>query len=249
MVEIVSPVGVAKSFQTLRGSKFVQNRDLAFFHFPIILYDRMEPFLPSRVGYTIIREPIDSRVDYKRMLGTESEIDLDMDELDLVIEYGIWWDWDIEHLYELEAMWVYLDEDGKFLRVEASWHGGYHGMVHNGKIPMRDGVPVVYSQPGKHAFAPDPEWFEPRSDFVAPCTCNAGSGGIHVTPLFEGRINKTPEGDELASRYLKARAFQPSFQFDKEWKIPEEAFVEWVELREWIPARVAEVLSRLEGMK
>lgn len=209
----------------------------------------MEPFLPSRVGYTIIREPINSRVDYKRVLGTQSEIDLSMDGLDLVIEYGIWWDWDIEHLYELEAIWIYLDEDGLLMRMEASWHGGYHDMVCRGKIPMRNGVPVVYSQPGKHAFAPDPDWFEPRSEFIIPCTRNAGSGCVHVTPLFEGRIEKTPELDELASNYLKTRAFQPSFQFDKEWRMPEESFVEWGELREWIPARVVEVLNRLEGMK
>jgi putative hydrolase of the HAD superfamily len=224
---------------------YVKDRDLAHSRFPILRFDRMEPFMPLKVGYSLIREPTNSFVDYKRMAGTNSEIDLDLDNLDLVIEYGIWWDWDIEHLYELEAVWAYLDEEGSFLRIEASWHGGYNDMVFHGQIPMRDGIPVIYSQPGKHAFAPHPGWFEPRSDIITPCTRNAGSGGVHVTPLFEGRIPKTPKLDDLASRYLKARAFQPSFLFDKEWRMPREAFVKWSELREWIPRRVSEILARL----
>ena len=120
-------------------------------------------------------------------------------------------------------------------------------MRHEGEIPVRDGFPVVYSQPGKHAFAPHPSWFKDKEDLGIPCTRNAGSGGVHVTPLYEGRITKTPELDELASGYLRKKAFQPTFQFEKEWRMPREAFVDWVDLREWIPGRVAEVLSRLEA--
>jgi hypothetical protein len=41
-------------------------------------------------------------------------------EAALAIEYAIWWDWDIGHLYELEHVWVYLDADRQVIRGEAS---------------------------------------------------------------------------------------------------------------------------------
>ena len=78
----------------------------------------------------------------------------DLPGLEAIIEYGIWWDWEIQHLYELEAAWVYVG-DGSVLRVEASWHGRFHEMLIEGKPPLRGQRPVLYSQPGKHAFAPE----------------------------------------------------------------------------------------------
>ncbi len=224
----------------------MKDRDSAFHHFPVILFDRIEPFLPSRVGYIVFDGPSDSRVDWKRKLGKNQAISFDLENLESVIEYGIWWDWDIEHLYELEAVWVYIDGKGDYLRVEASWHGDYNKMEICGRTPMRDGRPLLYSQPGKHALAPSPSWFN-RKDTITSCSKNAGSGGVHVTSLFEGRIGKTTEFDRLASEYLKSKAFIPSFNFSKEWRMPREAFVPWEELEVWIPRRVREVLRRLKG--
>jgi hypothetical protein len=224
----------------------LSNRERAIASFPIIMFDRMEPFLPTRVGYTVFRDPGDSRADYRRSLGSESRLDFDLPGLSEVIEYGVWWDWDIEHLYELEAVWVYLGEDGAYLRLEASWHGGYHEMLVGGSIPMRDERPLLFSQPGKHAFAPSPEWFPPEKRMILPCTESAGSGGVHVTPLFEGRLRKTPERDRLVREYLQTKAFVPSFEFTKEWVMPSEAFLPWEDLERWIPLRVEEVIDRLE---
>jgi hypothetical protein len=215
--------------------------------FPVIMFDRMEPFLPSKVGYSVYTQPGDSNADYKRRLGSESQMGFDLAGLSEVIEYGIWWDWDIEHLYELEAVWVYLGEGDRYLRVEASWHGGYREMVVGDRIPMKDGRPLLFSQPGKHAFAPSPKWFPREERMIRPCTENAGSGGVHVTPLFEGRLRRTPERDRLVREYLRRKAFVPSFDFVKEWVMPPEAFVPWEELHRWIPLRVEEILARLEG--
>jgi len=237
-----------KSFQIVCNVLLaaVMSRELAFRHFPIIRFDRMEPFLPVRIGFSVFREPADSNVDYKRKLGSRAPIDFDIPRLDLVIEYGVWWDWDIEHLYELEAIWVYLNRDGRYLRVEASWHGGYNDMMIGGDLRFLDGRPVLYSQPGKHAFAPTPLWFEPREKFMPQCSKNAGSQGLLVTPLFEGRIRKAGEADELVRRYLASRAFVPSFEFSKEWRAPRAMFVPWGLLEEWIPRRVEELISRLK---
>ncbi len=220
----------------------------AWTRFPVLVFDLMEPFLPSRVGYSLFHEPCDSRADYRRRLAGDHALSFTLPGLSTVIEYGVWWDWDIEHLYELEAVWVYLDESERLLRVEASWHGRFNVMEIEGKIPLRDGRPLLYSQPGKHAFAPSPDWFK-KADTTESCRTNAGKAGVHVTPLFEGRITKDEPRDALARGYLRKKAFVPSFRFVKEWRMPPEAFVPWVEMEAWIPRRVEEILTRLrEGM-
>lgn len=67
---------------------------------------------------------------------------------------AIWWDWDIGHLYELEHVWVYLDDQGRVRRGEASAHGGYHDMAVDGRLPLTGQRLTLCSEPGKHAFDP-----------------------------------------------------------------------------------------------
>ncbi len=85
---------------------------LAAAHAPILRFDRAEPFLPKRVGYQVLREPADSGVDYRRTRSGPVPLRFDLAGLDAVVEYGIWWDWDIQHLYGLEAAWVYRGRGG-----------------------------------------------------------------------------------------------------------------------------------------
>jgi putative hydrolase of the HAD superfamily len=215
-------------------------------HAPLLLFDRKEPFLPSRVGYAVHHGAADSCADWRRTRDGDSPLATHLSGFTTVIEYGIWWDWDIQHLYELEAAWVYLDRDDQVLRVEASWHGGYHDMAVDGAPRLRDEHPVLYSQPGKHAFAPGPEWFEPNEKFTLPCRDRAGAMGLHITPLFEGRIAKTPEDDARVLRHLQRFAFTPSFVFDRELLIGLEQLCPWEELAAWIPVRVRELAAQLK---
>jgi hypothetical protein len=211
--------------------------ELCYRYAPIIMFDAKEPFLPIRVGYTIFKEKVSTSPSFPR------EIVLNDNEK-FSIEYAIYWDWDIGHLYELEHIWVYVDNDGKILRVEASWHGKYN-LMENAKI-KEDTHPVLYSQPGKHAFAPDPSWFEPKERFTLPCTQEAGIGGLLITRLFEGKMTKTLDDDELVLRYLSRFAFTPSFNFSKEFRFQPEDFQPWEEVEKWIPKRVREVLENIK---
>ena len=99
----------------------------------------------------------------------------------LAIEYAIWWDWDIQHLYELEHIWVYIDGDGKLVAAEASWHGGFNQMLADNKqIPILDSRLALYSEPGKHAFAPTPNWLldrtrENKFQLWRPCRQDGGA--------------------------------------------------------------------------
>jgi hypothetical protein len=64
--------------------------DLAARHAPILCFDRQEPFLPSRVGFTILREPAGSPVDLRRTLDGPQPLRFDLPSLEAVVEYGVW---------------------------------------------------------------------------------------------------------------------------------------------------------------
>ncbi len=219
--------------------------ELALRYAPRIRFDVREPFLPLAVGYTVFCEDAASPSYTKGRtvhLSPPGE-----PPATTAIEYAIWWDWDIGHLYELEHVWVYVDAEGQVVRGEASWHGDYHDMRVNGSLAIEDGHLVVLSEPGKHAFAPTADWFHDRWTGMlrSPTADLAGLGGVLVAPYFEGQIQKTPLADRLVATYLARHAFEPSWQFDQQFAFPREMIVPWTALRAWIPRRVNSWLDRL----
>lgn len=226
---------LAEHFDSLNPT--IPNRrdyELAYAHAPIIRFDAREPFLPSVVGYTVFRH--DGRsASFPRDLVVSSRTSV-------IIEYAIWWDWDIQHLYELEHIWVYLDNDQNVVAADASWHGGFHGMIDSeGQTPLEDGRVIVYSESGKHAFAPVQDWMKKRQPKTDRST-GRGSGrmGVHVTPLYEGIIEaRTPIHNNLVHAYLESLSFEPTYDFSKRFDLRAAKFVPWKALNDWIPGRVA----------
>ena len=225
---------VDEQFQKLdRSHESKNDHALALRHAPLIQFDLKEPFLPSVVGYTVFRDSAKSSSFPRDIQLCDSAV--------AVIEYAIWWDWDIQHLYELEHLWVHVAAGGDVLYVEASWHGGFNQMRdEDSRLPLRDGRPVVYSEPGKHAFAPSPEWLrQRRAKTLASCGIHAGKMGVHVTPLFDGIINqRKPLQNCLVHTWLERRQFEPTFDFSQQYDLRQAEFVPWRNLLEWIPARV-----------
>ncbi|MGH2541332.1 MAG: glycerophosphodiester phosphodiesterase [Ardenticatenaceae bacterium] len=217
---------------------------LAARYAPVLLFDAVEPFLPSVVGYTVFRENGPSP-SFPRQVGLDEAGQV---QATIAIEYAIWWDWDIGHLYELEHVWVYLDAGGRVVRAEASWHGGYHDMAVKGVLSLSGERLTIYSEPGKHAFAPTSDWLAARATTTQKsCARHAGRGGVWITPLFEGVITvKTPQADRLVHTYLERLAFEPSYHFSRCFLTPLEALVPWPALQEWIPRRVGWWVSELE---
>ena len=211
---------------------------------PRILFDQREPFLPVAVGYTIFTSDACS-------LSFPRRITLVLSAR-MAIEYAIWWDWDITHLYELEHIWVYISEEEKVIYAEGSRHGKYQPLVVNGRVPLEAGHPLAYAEPGKHAFHPTAE-FPPklRRHIQQECWDKAGKRGLLITRLFRGEILKTPEADRLATAYLRKRAFKPAFAFTRLFVVRREILFPWPALREWIPERIrwclAEVASDLSA--
>lgn len=210
------------------------DHELALRYAPRIRFDLREPFLPSVVGYTVFRQ-------MEKSPSFPREIVLPPNAA-LAIEYAIWWDWDIQHLYELEHIWVYVSEQGEIVASDASWHGGYHAMLdENDAIPMEDGRVTLYSEPGKHAFAPVMDWLiERRPTTEAGCTRRSGVMGVHVTPLFDGLIpDRKPLNNNVVRAWLERQAFTPTYDFSQRFDLSSAVFVPWGQLFAWIPSRVA----------
>jgi glycerophosphoryl diester phosphodiesterase len=221
------------------------DRVLAARYALILRFDAREPFMPLAAGYTIFRETGESpsfrqgrRIDLTPPDGPRAEF---------AIEYAIWWDWDIGHLYELEHVWVYVDADGRVVRAEASWHGGHHDMCHEGHLALDGDHFVVYSEPGKHAFAPTPTWFkERRKEFRRSETSDlAGASGVLLAEYIKKQVRPTPLKTRLVHTYLAQRAFEPSWDFSLTFPITPEMLVPWDALRDWMPGRVNAILDQL----
>lgn len=217
-----------------------QALSLAERYAPRIYFDRREPFLPVAVGYTIFTCDGLSP-SFPRLIGLAPPARL-------AVEYAIWWDWDITHLYDLEHVWVYAGEGGKVVYAEGSWHGRYRPLVADGRVPLEGDHTVVYAEPGKHAFHPTPDIPTELRRFIRQrCGEEAGEDGLLVTSLFEGRIVKTPEADRLASAYLQSRAFEPTFAFTRSFAVEGAILLPWASLREWIPKRIRWWLEQLRA--
>lgn len=211
-----------------------QNNELARVHAPIIHFDAAEPFLPLAAGYTVFHAAAPSP-SFPRTIELP-------DGAALAIEYAIWWDWDIDHLYELEHVWVYLDEAGKLIAADASWHGGWNAMtVDHGEL-------ALYSEPGKHAFASSIEpLLERRAKTLEACTSLHKTRRLLVTPLFQDIIPLgTPVEQELVCNYLQGQLFQPTYEFSKSFALADARLVPWPQLQRWIPQRVRWWLDTLE---
>ncbi len=219
-------------------------RDLAAKYAPVIHFDENEPFFPLVVGYTVFREDGKSPSFPREVRLTEPGFP----EAAQAIEYAIWWDWDIGHLYELEHAWVFLDSRGDVVRVDASWHGAYHSASKGEFSITPDGRVELFAQPGKHALAFRPEEFDRMRRYGdMECEERAGAGGVWETPLFRGKLPKRPLSDTLAHGYLETKRFEPTWRFTKEFRITRDILVPWPLLEEWIPHRVELWVEKLEA--
>jgi glycerophosphoryl diester phosphodiesterase len=211
--------------------------DLARRYAPVIYFDAAEPFLPLYAGYTVYRASGPSP-SFPRYVAFEPPAAL-------AIEYAIWWDWDIQHLYELEHAWVYVDAAGVVVGVESSQHGASAG----GSFRLEAGRPVLYAEPGKHALTADrASLLERKPRTTLECGPRAGVGGVWVTPLFRGRIAvKNPIADQLVRTHLRRLAFEPRGQWSQRVEIGALPLMPWPLLDDAIPQIVAARVAELEA--
>ncbi len=211
---------------------------------PVIMLDKKEPFVITAMGCTIFRETKKSDSFPKR------EIVINKEEVDFAIEYAIWYDFDIQHLYELEHVWVYVDHNGKVKKVEASFHGKFLNMVdlENGELILEDGThPVVYAQPGKHALVPDPRVIRMIPAWLESCQEMAGVDGVLVQDMFEDQIHTDDDLQKMTETYIKeVFGFRPSMEFVP-FNLENEKLMSWEELKQSIPDRVNKQIAVIKN--
>ncbi len=203
---------------------------------PRIYFDEAEPFPLAGIGTTIFTSAgVSPSFNRKVALPKEAV---------LAIEYAYFWDYDIEHLYDLEHIWIYIDAQGQVIDAEASFHGRYFKALLPFVHPaLEENHLNIYCQPGKHAFLPRGEWFQLLPNFISCCSESAGSAGLLVNEMFAGCLLKDKETDTAVERYIKTRfSFTPTLRFHP--KLPDSSlYMSWEELSSLIPRRVAAQLD------
>jgi len=214
---------------------------LAAAYRPKIFLDKKEPFEFTAVGYTVFRQAMRSASFPKRIVSPRAR--------GCVIEYAFWYDYDIQHLYELEHIWVYIDADGRITDAEGSCHGKYMRLVEpvSNQMRIEDGTRVcAYAQPGKHAFAASPELFHLFPGVKEACMEEAGADGIAPGSMVEDCFNISEGLQEKAKAYIKEHyAFEPLFSYEeKEW--PESLLLPWEDLLATIPGRMNAEIDKIK---
>lgn len=213
---------------------------LAARYAPVLMLDRSEPYMPQAFGYSVFRTA-----------GASPSSRFTIEPVSaLTIEYAIYYDWDIGHLFDLEHVWVHLDALGEIQRVEASSHGGRLIMdAGAGGAAMRDGRPVVYVEAGKHAHWAAAGQMQPadRRNLDDLCGPLAGLEGVHLGNAFakSGLYIASASDHRLARLKMQQDAFAPSHDYVAAPVEP--ILMPWLELAAAIPGRVHAELDRLRG--
>lgn len=216
--------------------------EIAARYAPHIYFDLNEPFFPVGIGYTVLKES-------GRSPSFSREIEFYGEGTAFVVEYAVYWDYDIEHLYDLEHVWVHVDGAGEVTECEGSFHGDYLRCLRRDRSNIEDGThAAVYSQPGKHAFLPSAETLDllPRLHLTAPCWELAGSGGVLVPGFLAGQVPEGERQHELVRRYMPRFRFRPAMSFQR-FEPPEELLMPWEALLRMIPGRMNRELALMES--
>ncbi|WP_435170293.1 hypothetical protein [Paenibacillus glycanilyticus] len=215
---------------------------------PRLYFDKQEPFYPVRVGVSVLHRGEKSPSFPRRFEQLA-------DGIDYVIEFAIYWDYDIQHLYELEHVWVYVDRNGGVADAEASFHGKYLKALLPDRSNLAGKTVSVYSQPGKHAFSPLPVLFELLPSARTATEEGAGRDGLTLPEWYTAKGNYDDKTSELVRVYQQSyHRFTPSFEFvPYELAEQENLFVPWKSLYQEIPDRIeaelATIRHTLAGLK
>lgn len=217
----------------------LSDAQLAQDYLPLIYFDENETIPLDSIGYTVVRHTAPSP-SFRRV------IEVPGDAL-CVIEYAYFWLYDIQHMYDLEHIWVTVDKRGGVKSAMGSFHGRYL-MLYDPAMPFAKppcGTRIhAFCQPGKHAFLPDGALFSLIPDYLSACNINAG-GGVLVGGPYEKTMRYTQTQNELSTRYIRARlTFSPAqkYRLSPCADVPP---VPWHTLYLDIPKKIALELERI----
>ncbi len=214
---------------------------IAYEYAPIIFMDKKEPFPIKKVGFTGYHvngcrsDSFNRKFDFENFKGAVR-----------VLEYAYYLDYDIQHLYDLEHIWVYLDKDGEVVGAEGSYHGRFLNAMNRTFGDVQSGKRIkMYSQPGKHAMLSDPRLMYLYSELFSSCDRLAGISGLDAPDRFITNIEIIPSENKKVIDYIREKySFVPSMDFE-EVQIPREDYMSWNELAEMIPVYIRNQLDEI----
>lgn len=218
---------------------------------PILHLDEAETIPVRAVGYTVFRET-------ERSVSFPGRAVQVPENAAFTVEYAYYFDYDIEHMYDLEHIWVTVGKEGNVLSAEASFHGKYLVLLVpglQGALPPTGCHVHAFCQPGKHAFLPAGDLFRlvPRWDV---CCLEEAGGPVLIGNPFSaahapgGRDLFTPTArdDENSRRYIRENlAFRPTLRF-RETLLKDECYMPWQELFALIPGWIGAECARLRAL-
>jgi hypothetical protein len=214
------------------------DRELSIKYAPHLYFDKNEPFMIDQIGYSILRHS-------QRSLSFDRDIWIDEEKVAFVVEYQLYYDFDIQHMYDLEHIWVYVDHAGRVCDGEASAHGSYMNCYLYKMVTEDETHIPVYVQAGKHAMFPDGSLFKLFGDYNAACNKFAGVDGLLIKEMFKNSIIKNSYIDYKVCTYIRENfSFQASLEF-KPVSYDEGIIVPWEELVLIIPKRINKMLGEL----
>ncbi len=205
-----------------RLEKTMTDKELFVKYLPILKEDEYEPFPIKAVGCTLFTESGKSPTSNFRVEITRNSVK--------AIEYAFYWDYDIQHLYDLEHAFVYLDKENTVCDVISSFHGRFY---RQSSLSFEGVRPVLYIQPGKHALMAHPEYFRLFPDFEEACNVKAGIDGVAV-PDFIQNVKFTDADNERIKAGIKERfSFTPSGSYryaqdPSEYIMPADKLLEFI---------------------
>ena len=221
--------------------------DLVLRYAPKLHFDRNEPIRLRAVGYTVFTETARSRSFPNRTVEVP-------EEADFVIEYAYYFDYDIEHMYDLEHIWVTAGKDGA-VSAQGSFHGKYLNLTGTG-IPgslSPDGTHVhAFCQPGKHAMLAAGELTRLYPGWDTCCGIKAGGPvliGAPFSKVYAGIDLFVPEkSDDMHSiRYIReALAFTPGLVLEE--RSADWIYMPWEDLFQQIPGWIETECRRLDSL-
>ena len=210
---------------------------------PVIYMDKKEPFGIKRVGFKVYSENGARSSSFNRTFDFEN-----FPGAERVLEYVYYLDYDIQHLYDLEHIWVYLDKEGTVVGAEGSYHGrflnAFRQEITCTNIEDETHV-VMYSQPGKHAMLASDKLMYLYSELFSACDRLAGIHGLDAPERYLEDIHISEADNRRIADYIKETfSFEPSMKFEKA-SIPESAYIELDQLHREIPEFLKAELDRL----
>lgn len=217
----------------------MEDHRLALTYLPHFYADEREPFPIHHIGYQILREdgrsPSFNRT--VRMSGAA-----------FVIEYAVFWDYDIQHMYDLEHVWVSVGRDGAVINAEGSAHGHYlNCFLLQRRVEEGTHIPV-YLQPGKHAILADLQLSKLFSGYLSACDAEAGGGLLipNIAPIAE-RLHTSPETDAMIREHIRRHyRFAPTLRTER-CSVEEAQLMPLDQLLLYIPRRIGELIARLRA--